>query len=64
MQTYPDDPEGIRSAATQAASVLAVQHATKKHIRDEIETLFGYSLFRTIDTIRPTRGVPQSHGNP
>jgi len=48
-------PEGIRGAqATAAATFLARRHATKEQIREEIETRFGYSLFRTIDMIRPS----------
>ncbi len=54
-------PEGIRGAqATAAATFLARQQATRKQIRDEVETRFGYDLSRTIDMIRPTYSFKES----
>jgi len=49
-----DHPEGIKGAqATAAAIHLARIGATKKEIRHEISTRFGYDLDRTIGHIRP-----------
>ncbi|MGC1305809.1 MAG: ADP-ribosylglycohydrolase family protein [Phormidesmis sp.] len=48
-------PEGIKGAqATAAAIFLARQSASKKDIKDYIESTFGYDLSRTLDDIRPT----------
>lgn len=51
-----DHPEGIKGAqATALAVYLARTGSSKKDIRDDIQTTFGYDLTtRTIDDIRPT----------
>jgi ADP-ribosylglycohydrolase len=47
-------PEGIRGAqATALAIFLARQGASKREIRGEIESRFGYDLSRTVAEIRP-----------
>ena len=48
-------PEGIKGAMATATSVfLARTGSSKDEIRNIIETVFGYDLNRTCDTIRPT----------
>ena len=46
--------EGIKGAQAIAAAVfLSRKGSTKEHIREFIETRFGYELHRTIEEIRP-----------
>ena len=48
-------PEGIKGAQATAACVfLARTGKSKVHIRNYVETVFGYDLKRTCDDIRPT----------
>ena len=48
-------PEGIKGAQATAAGVfLARKGYSKNDIKDEIEDLFGYSLTRKLDDIRPS----------
>jgi ADP-ribosylglycohydrolase len=50
-----DHPEGIKGAQAVAAAVfLARRGEEKAFIRDYITQQFGYSLDRTLDSIRPT----------
>jgi len=54
-------PEGIRGAQAAAlATFLARQRASKKKIREQIETRFGYDLSRTVDMIRPAYAFNES----
>jgi ADP-ribosylglycohydrolase len=47
-------PEGIKGArATALAVFLARTTRDKKHIREEIQLIFGYTLERNLDEIRP-----------
>lgn len=47
-------PEGIKGAQATALAVhLALQDASKREIRSELQTRFGYDLQRHIDDIRP-----------
>ena len=54
-------PEGIRGAqATAVATFLARHQTSKKQIREEIESRFGYDLSRTVEMIRPTYSFNES----
>ena len=54
-------PNGIRGAeATEAATFLARQGASKKEIREIAEEQFGYDLSRTIASIRETYTFDES----
>ena len=62
-------PEGVKGAQAVALAIyLARIGVEREEIRQEIETLFGYDLKRTLDEIRPTyqwdstcpRSVPES----
>ena len=47
--------EGIKGAQTIASSIFLLRNgATKKELRDYIETTFNYNLSRTLDEIRPS----------
>lgn len=47
--------EGIKRAQTIASSIFFLRNgATKKELRDYIETTFNYNLSRTLDEIRPS----------
>jgi ADP-ribosylglycohydrolase len=49
-----DHPEGIKGAQAAALAVfLSRVGVTKREIRRELESRFGYDLSRTIDEIRP-----------
>ena len=48
-------PEGVKGAQATAFSVyLARLGHTKEEIREQISQRFGYNLYRTVDSIRPT----------
>ncbi|HEX4612540.1 MAG TPA: ADP-ribosylglycohydrolase family protein [Urbifossiella sp.] len=48
-------PEGVRGAQAVAAAVfLARTGKSKDQIRGDIQSVFGYDLSGTVDTIRPT----------
>ena len=47
--------EGIKGAQAIASSIFLLRNgATKKELRDYIETTFNYNLSRTLDEIRPS----------
>lgn len=49
-----DHPEGIKGAQAVASAVFwARTGQDKTYIREQIETLFGYDLSRSLDEIRP-----------
>lgn len=49
-----DHPEGIKGAqATALAIFMARNNETKKAIRDEMASRFGYAMERTVNDIRP-----------
>jgi len=53
-QVTHNHPEGIKGAqATALAIYMARMGTTKKDIRSEITSMFGYDLGRTVDEIRP-----------